>query len=137
MAIWSLVLYGDVKKTKCKKLTNILLCYGIGTLGQVVVSLLTACMRRGREPNDNEDHEHKEKDSFFALLAFVNMCFGFAIVTDNPPAWWGEGATNPDRCDPSGDVWPAMETVFITAFALNMAALCCCCMAVCTMAAQE
>ena len=123
MGIWSLVLAKQVTDN-CKKLTNLLMMFGISTIGNFVCSCLLFFVRQG---NDGNGDEHKEKESVLAGYSFVTMCFGFAIVTGNPPAWWGKGATDPDRCDPDGEVWPQMTDMFIVAFSLSMITLCCCC----------
>ena len=186
LAIWSIVLYEDMKETKCKKLAAVLLwcvafesalflCssvplpppapdprdagrrtharrsaaqrtalrlpprgarYGLATILNTVFTLVFTVLRK-TGGGDDDEHKHKEKETTFALISFGYMCFGFAIVTGNPPSWWGDGATNHDRCDPSGDIWPQMEDLFITAFSISMGCVFCCCCAVFAAAAKQ
>lgn len=136
LAIWSIVLYEDMKETKCKKLAAVLLWYGLATILNTVFTLVFTVLRK-TGGGDDDEHKHKEKETTFALISFGYMCFGFAIVTGNPPSWWGDGATNRDRCDPSGDIWPQMEDLFITAFSISMGAVFCCGCAVCASAASS
>ena len=113
--------------------------YGVATLINTALSALFAVGRRSDNSGGGGDnqHKHKEKETVFAMLSFVYMCMGFAIVTGNSPAWWGDGATNRDRCDPSGDIWPQMEDLFITAFSISMGCVFCCCCAVFAAAAKQ
>ena len=103
--------------------------YGLATIINTVLTLLLTCWRKGGA-------DIKELDSMFGLYSFVYMCMGFAIVTGNPPWWWPDGATNRDRCDPTGEIWPQMEDLFITAFSISMGTVFCCCCAVCVAAAK-
>ena len=132
-AVWSIALYNDLPYKKCKRLRALLLGFGALTLGNFAVSLLLACVRKKAE-HEEEHCNHKLGESCTALLAFVYLCFGFAIVTDNPPTFgnWGEGATSRERCDPDGEVWPQMEIMFILAFSINMVASLFFCCALCT-----
>ena len=134
--IWSIVLYEDVKETKCKKLENLLFGFGVLTLLNVGVAILTACFRRKPGHDDEEHQHHKAGESGAALIPFFFLCVGFAIVTGNPPEKWGDGATNRERCDPDGDVWPQMTIMFILAFTVNMVSTCLFCTAFCVKVSQ-
>ena len=114
--IWSIVLYEDVKETKCKKLENVLFGFGVLTLVNVGVAILTACFRRKPGHDDEEHQHHKAGESGAALIVFYFLCVGFAIVTGNRATARAHGATNRERCDPDGDVWPQMTIMFILAF---------------------
>ena len=131
-AVWSLVLYEDVEYKKCKKLRALLLGFGAITIGNFAISLFLACLRKKAEHGE-EDQGHKLGESCAGTLAFVYLCFGFAIVTGNPPTFgnWGEGATSRERCDPDGEVWPQMAIMFILAFIINMVATLFFCCALC------
>ena len=129
-AVWSIVLYMDVKETKCAKVENILFGFGALTLMNVASSMLMACIRNKPEHDNDKHWHHKAGESGVAMIAFMYLCYGFAVVTGNPPRKWGDGATNRERCDPDGDVWPQMTIMFILAFSVSMAATCFFCCAV-------
>ena len=130
-AVWSIVLYMDVKETKCAKLENILFGFGGFTLTNVAISMLMACFRKKPEHDDDKHGHHKAGESAMAMLAFLYLCYGFAIVTGNPPRKWGDGATNRERCGLDGDGWSQMTIMFILAFSVSMVATCFFCCAVC------
>ena len=129
-AIWSIVLYYDVKETKCAKLEGILLGFGALTLMNVATSMFMACFRKKPEHDDDKHWHHKAGESGVAMLAFLYLCYGFAIVTGNPPRKWGDGATNRERCGLDGDGWSQMTIMFILAFSVSMVATCFFCCAV-------
>ena len=57
-AVWSIVLYTDVKETKCAKLGWVLFGYGLLTLMNVGCSMLLACLRKALDHDDDEHPVH-------------------------------------------------------------------------------
>ena len=129
--VWAIILWSDLSETNCKKLANIVGNYGFAVVFKFVIHCGLACMRKKAEHGE-DDHKHKVGETSLSCLAFISMCFGFAIVTGNPPDAWGDGATSKERCDPDGDVFPQMATLFIMAFTIDMTMVFLFCCALCT-----